>query len=208
MKRFASALALFAIVAMVFATPGAAEKMKNKNNPVVVIETSMGDMKVELYEKEAPLSVQNFLWYVDNEFYDGLIFHRVINNFMIQGGGFTPDLQKKAGNAPIENEATNGLSNEKYTIAMARTGEINSATNQFYINNQDNPGLDHRDNTARGFGYCVFGKVIEGQEVVDEISIVQVGNKNGMQNVPRNPVIIEKVYRADSKKSKKEKSDE
>ncbi|MGD8413098.1 MAG: peptidylprolyl isomerase, partial [Candidatus Latescibacterota bacterium] len=168
--------------------------MKNPNDPVVVISTSMGDMEVELYKNEAPITVQNFEWYVKNGFYDGLIFHRVIDNFMIQGGGFTPDMKKKEGNEPIENEATNGLSNEKYTIAMARTNAVHSATSQFFINNKDNAFLDNKDTTQRGFGYCVFGKVISGQDVVDKISKVKTTTKNGMQDVPVEPVIITKVW--------------
>jgi peptidyl-prolyl cis-trans isomerase B (cyclophilin B) len=200
---------LLAVAVMVFVAPTEAEKMKNERNPVVVMKTSMGDMEIELYKDEAPISVQNFLWYVDNGFFDGLIFHRVIDNFMIQGGGFTPDMKKKAGNAPIENEATNGLSNDKYTIALARTGVVHSATSQFFINNRDNASLNHRNTTQQGFGYCVFGKVIEGQKVVDQISKVQTGSKNGMNDVPVETVVIEKVYRRDAEKSsKKEKKTE
>jgi cyclophilin family peptidyl-prolyl cis-trans isomerase len=209
MRRYALVLALLAVAVMVFVAPTEAEKMKNERNPVVVMKTSMGDMEIELYKDEAPVTVQNFLWYVDNGFYDGLVFHRVIDNFMIQGGGFTPDMKQKAGNPPIENEATNGLSNEKYTIAMARTGVVNSATSQFFINNRDNAGLNHRDTSQSGFGYCVFGKVIEGQKVVDQISKVQTGVKSGMKDVPAETVVITKAYRADAKKStKKEKKSE
>ena len=195
MKQLALILALAAVVAVAAAAPASA-KEKTKGNPVVVMSTNYGDMEIELYPKEAPLTVQNFFWYVDNKFYDGLVFHRVIDEFMIQGGGFTKDLVKKAGNPPIENEATNGLSNEKYTIAMARTGVVNSATSQFFINNKDNPALDHRDKTARGFGYCVFGKVIEGEKVVDKISKVATTSKNGMNDVPVKPVVIKSVRRA------------
>jgi peptidyl-prolyl cis-trans isomerase B (cyclophilin B) len=209
MRRFALTLALLAVVAAVFAIPTGAEKMKNPNDPVVVISTSMGDMEVELYKNEAPITVQNFEWYVKNGFYDGLIFHRVIDNFMIQGGGFTPDMKKKAGNEPIENEATNGISNDKYTIAMARTNAVHSATSQFFINNQDNPALNHSDTTQRGFGYCVFGKVIAGQDVVDKISKVETTTKNGMQDVPVEPVVITKVWmKGKDKGSKSEKKSE
>ena len=206
MKRFVMVLALCFVVAMVFSNPAASEKMKDSKNPVVVIKTSMGDMKIELYKKEAPGTVQNFLWYVDNGFYEGTIFHRVIDSFMIQGGGFTPAMKKKETNAPIENEANNGLSNEKYTIAMARTNAVHSATAQFFINNQDNANLDYYGPSR--FGYCVFGKVIEGHEVVDKISKIKVGDKNGMQNVPIDMIEIEKVVRLDGKESKeKKKSD-
>lgn len=205
MRGFVLVLALAAFAATTVAPRTEAESMKNKRNPVVVMKTTMGDMEIELYKDEAPITVQNFLWYVKNGFYDGLVFHRVIDRFMIQGGGFTPDLKKKAGNKPIENEAGNGLSNEKYTIAMARTNVVNSATSQFFINNKDNPGLDHRDNTQAGFGYCVFGKVIEGQDVVDKISKVKTTSRNGMQNVPVEPVVIEEVYVKDTSKSNKKK---
>lgn len=196
MKQLVMILALVLVVAAGATTTASAGEKEAKGNPVIVISTNYGDMEIELYPKEAPLTVQNFLWYVDKKFYDGLIFHRVIDDFMIQGGGFTKDMLKKAGNPPIDNEAGNGLSNEKYTIAMARTGEVNSATSQFFINNKDNAALDHRDETARGFGYCVFGKVIKGQKVVDKISKVATGSKNGMNDVPLKQVVIEKVTRA------------
>jgi len=206
MTRFALVLALVAVFAAVFAIPTGAEEMKNSRNPVVVMKTSMGTMEIELYKEEAPLTVQNFTWYVNNGFYDGLVFHRVIDDFMIQGGGFTPAMKKKEGNAPIENEATNGLENGKYTIAMARTNEVHSATSQFFINNKDNPFLDHKNTTAQGFGYCVFGKVIEGQDVVDKISKVETTTKNGMQNVPVEAVVIQEVYmKGKEKGAKKEK---
>jgi peptidyl-prolyl cis-trans isomerase B (cyclophilin B) len=209
MRRFALVLALVAVVTTAFAIPTGAEDMKNARNPVVVMKTSMGTMEIELYKNEAPITVQNFEWYVKNGFYDGLIFHRVIDDFMIQGGGFTPAMKKKAGNEPIENEATNGVSNEKYTIAMARTGEVHSATSQFFINNKDNAFLDHKNTTAQGFGYCVFGKVIEGQDVVDKISKVKTTTKNGMGDVPVEVVVIEEVYMKDkSKGAKKEKKSE
>lgn len=204
MKKLVLILALAAVVAIAVNLPASAEQ---KGNPVVVMSTNHGDMEIELYSKEAPLTVQNFLWYVDNKFYDGLIFHRVIDEFMIQGGGFTKDLVKKAGNPAIENEATNGLSNEKYTIAMARTNVVNSATSQFFINNKDNPALDHRDKTQRGFGYCVFGKVVKGQKVVDKISKVATTSKNGMNDVPVQPVVIESVRRLEAP-AKEKKADE
>jgi cyclophilin family peptidyl-prolyl cis-trans isomerase len=209
MRRIVMVLALLAVVTTTFAIPTEAEDMKNKRNPVVVMETSMGTMEIELYKDEAPISVQNFEWYVNHAFYDGLVFHRVIDNFMIQGGGFTPDLKKKAGNEPIENEATNKLPNDKYTIAMARTGVVHSATSQFFINNKDNAALNHRDTSQSGFGYCVFGKVISGQEVVDKISKVQTGTKSGMNDAPAQPVVIEACYmKEDDKSSKTEKKSE
>ncbi|MDH4337780.1 MAG: peptidylprolyl isomerase [Candidatus Krumholzibacteria bacterium] len=174
---------------------------------MVVLETSMGTMEMELYPDKAPLSVQNFLWYVDNHFYDGLIFHRVIDGFMIQTGGFTPDMTQKAGKPPIDNEAGNGLTNDKYTVAMARTNAVHSATSQFFINTTDNAFLNHTDNTQRGFGYCVFGKVIEGKEVVDKIGKVKTGNKAGMNDVPLETVSILKAYRKEAAKDDKEKSE-
>ena len=178
-----------------------------KDNPVIVMETSEGTMEIELYEKEAPITVQNFLWYVDHEFFDGLIFHRVIKGFMIQGGGFTVDMKKKAGNPEIENEAANGLKNDKYTIAMARTGAVHSATSQFFINSKNNDGLNYTASTQSGFGYCVFGKVIKGTDVVDVIESVPTGSKNGMDDVPKTPVVIKKAYRKEAKEDKKEKSE-
>jgi peptidyl-prolyl cis-trans isomerase B (cyclophilin B) len=209
MNRFALVLALVAGFTTVFAMLAGAEDMKNPRDPVVVMKTSMGTMEIELYKDEAPLTVQNFLGYVKNGFYDGLTFHRVIDNFMIQGGGFTPAMKKKEGNEPIENEATNGLKNEKYTIAMARTNAVHSATSQFFINNKDNSFLDHQNNTQQGFGYCVFGKVIEGQDVVDKISKVKTTTKNGMKDVPVESVVIEEVYLKGSDKGtgKKAKSE-
>ncbi len=161
------------------------------SNPIVIMETSMGNVEIELYNKEAPISVKNFIGYVNEGFYDGLIFHRVIKGFMIQGGGFNQDMAEKETKEPIKNEADNGLKNEKYTIAMARTQEVNSATSQFFINTADNTFLDHG---SRDFGYAVFGKVISGQEVVDAIENVATETKGFYENVPTEPVIIKKMY--------------
>jgi len=183
-----------------------------KENPMIAMETSEGKIVVELYPDKAPITVQNFLWYVDNGFYDGLIFHRVIDGFMIQGGGFTPDMKQKASSAPpIENEAYNGLSNDKYTIAMARTNVVNSATSQFFINVKDNTALNHTAKTDQGFGYCVFGKVVSGTDAVDAIKGMPTGNQNGMADVPKTPVLIKTAYRCDAEgkmveKEKKEKA--
>jgi cyclophilin family peptidyl-prolyl cis-trans isomerase len=206
MIRIALVLALLTVVAVAVVVPASAEEKKDKKNPVVVMKTSMGDMEIELFEKEAPITVQNFMWYAENGFYDGLIFHRVMDGFMIQGGGYTPDLKKKQGNNPIENEATNGVSNEHYTIAMARPPDIHGATSQFFINDKDNSNLDYVNQSR--YGYCVFGKVIAGQEVVDKISEVAVTTKNGMKNVPVETVLIKKAYVEGGKGSKKEKSSE
>jgi len=168
-----------------------------KSNAKVIMKTTKGDITIELFPAKAPITVQNFLSYVDEGFYDGTIFHRVIKGFMIQGGGFTPELHKKSSKPPIKNEAGNGLSNKRGTIAMARTMDINSATCQFFINHADNFGLDHKDNTPEGFGYCVFGKVIEGLDVVDAIAEVKTMTRRGMQNVPRETVEIISVRRVE-----------
>ncbi|HKW14262.1 MAG TPA: peptidylprolyl isomerase [Candidatus Krumholzibacteria bacterium] len=196
MKRYM--VGLTAALALVALTAGLAGAQNKKGNPVVVLETSKGNIEVELNEGKAPVTVKNFLDYVDSHFYDGLIFHRVIDNFMIQGGGFTPDMAQKNGKAPIENEAGNGLTNDKYTIAMARTSVVNSATSQFFINTKDNAFLNHKDNTPQGFGYAVFGKVVKGQEIVDAIGKVKTGAKNGFNDVPVEAVTITKAYRKDA----------
>ncbi len=160
---------------------------------LVLIETTMGNIKVKLYPDKAPITVKNFLDYVNSGFYEGTIFHRVISNFMIQGGGFTQDFKMKKTNPPIKNEAANGLKNKRGTIAMARTVYIDSATSQFFINVADNDFLDHRNNSMEGFGYAVFGKVVEGMEVADRISKVPTGNYKGFQDVPSTPVVIKSV---------------
>ncbi len=155
-------------------------------NPVVIIKTNKGDIKIELDKKNAPISTENFLTYVQEGYYDGTVFHRVINNFMVQGGGFTTEMQPKSTKAPIKNEADNGLKNERGTIAMARTQDINSATSQFYINQADNAFLDHG---RKDFGYAVFGKVVDGMDVVDAIATVQTGPGD----VPNEQVVMESV---------------
>jgi peptidyl-prolyl cis-trans isomerase A (cyclophilin A) len=165
------------------------------SNPTVVISTSLGDIAVELNADKAPLSVSNFLAYVDAKFYDGTIFHRVIPNFMIQGGGFGPDMRQKPTRAPVKNEAGNGLANSRGTIAMARTMVVDSATAQFFINHADNAFLNQRDTSPQGFGYAVFGKVTDGMDVVDKIAKVPTGNSGGHQNVPTTPVTILKIAR-------------
>jgi cyclophilin family peptidyl-prolyl cis-trans isomerase len=165
-------------------------------NPVVVMQTTEGVIKLELWAEKAPLTVKNFLRYADEGFYDGTIFHRVIDGFMIQGGGFTPDMKQKQTHEPVKNEASGDLKNERGTIAMARTGVVDSATAQFFINVKDNDNLNHRDETTQGFGYAVFGKVTEGMDVVDRIKKVPTSTVGPLQNVPAKPVIIEKVQRA------------
>lgn len=163
------------------------------NNPIVLIETSMGKIKVELFQNEAPITVKNFLEYINEKFYDGTIFHRVISNFMIQGGGFTPEMDRKSTNPPIKNEATNKISNTKWTIAMARTNVVDSATSQFFINLKDNLFLNHKNESRQGFGYCVFGKVIEGMNVVDKIGSVPTTSKGHYRDVPATPVTIKSI---------------
>jgi cyclophilin family peptidyl-prolyl cis-trans isomerase len=160
----------------------------------ILMKTSKGDIRLQLDPDAAPGSVENFVNYANSGFYDGTIFHRVISHFMIQGGGFTPDMQKKPTGEPIRNEANNGLSNKRGTIAMARTNDPHSATAQFFINVQDNMNLDYTgDRNSRAWGYAVFGKVTEGMEVVDEIRFVQTALKPPFSDVPVEPVIIEEV---------------
>ena len=159
----------------------------------ILMTTTVGRMTLELDADNAPKTVENFLSYVSSGFYDGTIFHRVINNFMVQGGGFTADMEQKATQAPIENEANNGLKNARGTIAMARTQDPHSATAQFFINVQDNDFLNHTGENMQGWGYAVFGKVTEGEDVLDKIRCVQTGSQAGHQDVPVEPIIIESV---------------
>ncbi len=166
-------------------------------NPQIVIETSMGRIVAELYADKAPKTVENFLAYVKSDFFAGTVFHRVIPGFMVQGGGFTADLKKKPTQPPVENEADNGLRNERGTLAMARTNNPHSATAQFFVNLVDNGFLDHRGKNARGWGYAVFGRVVDGMNVVDAIASVKTGNRNRMQNVPLEPVTLNKVSLVD-----------
>ncbi len=167
-------------------------------NPKVNMQTNKGLIVIELYPDQAPQSVANFLAYVDTGFYDGTIFHRVIPDFMIQGGGFTADLEKKATRDPIPNEADNGLKNERGTLAMARTNDPNSATAQFFINHKDNAFLDHSGKNPRGWGYAVFGRVTDGMSVLDAIATTPTGAK-GMfpKDVPLETIVIEKASRVD-----------
>ncbi len=160
---------------------------------MVKLHTNYGVITLELDSEKAPLTVQNFLDYVNGGHYDNTIFHRVINDFMIQGGGFEPGMYQKQALAPIQNEAANGLKNEAYTIAMARTSDPHSASAQFFINIADNGFLNYTSSTSQGFGYCVFGKVVEGKDVVDMIKKVKTGNRSGHQNVPVEDVVIEKA---------------
>ena len=193
---------------VVLAVPGALATGCSRGNPdgqspaakpparvLVTIETSMGAIRAELWGDRAPETVANFLRYVDERHYDGLIFHRVMDGFMIQGGGMTPDLREKATHAPIRNEASAGLRNLRGTLAMARTNLIHSATSQFFINLVDNGFLNHRDTTPDGFGYCAFGKVIGGMDVVDRIGKVRTRTVGRQEHVPIEPVIIRSIRR-------------
>ncbi len=163
-------------------------------NPKVLMKTTKGDMTLELYQNEAPITVKNFLSYVDEKFYDNTIFHRVMKDFMIQGGGLTEDFIEKSSKPPIKNEATNGLKNKRGTIAMARMNEPHSATCQFFINHVDNSFLDNGEATD-GWGYCVFGKVVDGMNVVDTIAKAPTMTKHGMADVPRETIKILSVTR-------------
>jgi peptidyl-prolyl cis-trans isomerase B (cyclophilin B) len=169
-----------------------------EDRPKVVIETSMGDIEVELWPDRSPRTVENFLQYVDDGFYEGTIFHRVIPNFMVQGGGLDRDLNKKRTRRPIQNEATAEKKNERGTLAMARTTKIDSATSQFFINLADNDFLDHTGESPEDYGYAVFGEVVDGMDVVDEMAEVETTQKEGRQNVPVRPVVINSVRRIEN----------
>ncbi len=186
--RLVSHVKLFGALCLALALLAPAN-LAAQDKPVLVIETSMGDITVELNRARAPKSVGNILSYVNSGFYDGTIFHRVISNFMVQGGGFTPDMAKKTTRDPIQNEAGNGLKNRRGTLAMARTAEIQSATAQFFINVQNNSFLDHKGNSSSDFGYAVFGKVTDGMDVVDKIKNVKTGNGD----VPTETVLIKTI---------------
>ena len=162
----------------------------------IIIETSQGTITAELNADNAPVTVENFLRYVDEGFFDQTIFHRVIPDFMIQGGGLTAEMKERPAHDPIANEAGNGLKNDRGTLAMARTSEPNSATSQFFINTADNGFLNHRDETPEGFGYAVFGRVVEGMDVVDRIQAVATRSVGYHENVPVTPVVIESIRRA------------
>jgi cyclophilin family peptidyl-prolyl cis-trans isomerase len=186
-------LVIFSVVLLVN-LPGCSEAGGGAaGGPVVLMATSQGEVKIELFEKEAPETVKNFLAYVNEGFYDGTIFHRVIPGFMIQGGGFTQAMQQKPTKPAIKNEAANGLTNDTGTLTMARTNMVDSATSQFFINVNDNDFLNHKDTSMQGFGYCVFGRVIEGVDVVSAIERVQTGRKGLHADVPQEPIIIQSM---------------
>lgn len=175
----------------------AATTEQQQDNTMITIKTNLGTIVAELNAEKAPMTVANILSYVKEGHYDGTVFHRVIANFMIQGGGFEPGMKQKAVKQPVVNEANNGLKNDKYTLAMARTSEPHSATAQFFINTKDNDFLNFSSETSRGWGYTVFGEVVEGKDVVDAIEKVQTGQKAGFADVPTEDVIIESITAAE-----------
>jgi len=184
-----------ALCAVALAAAVACGGTDGREAPVVVMETSKGTIRIELFPEQAPIAVENFLAYADSGFYDGTIFHRVIPGFVIQGGGFTTEMEQKETRDPITNESDNGLQNLRGTLSMARTPAAHSATSQFFINLQDNPALDYGGRPGTTYGYAVFGKVIEGMDVVDAIAAVPTGTAGGMPDVPVDPVVIERARR-------------
>lgn len=179
------------LVAFLLQIPAAGQPLQPAaGNPVVVIDTSLGAITIELFPTQAPASVENFLQYVREGFYSGTIFHRIVPGYVIQGGGYSPDLDEKRTRPPIQNEATNGLRNQRGTVAMARTRALRSATSQFYINLAENQALDHHSYSPDEFGYAVFGRVLDGMDVVAQIAAVPTASRNGMENVPVTPVLI------------------
>ena len=189
MRLFILLLVLFFTTTISFAT----ENMMSDTQPKVKLQTTLGDIVIQLNTEKAPISAKNFLTYVNEGFYDGTIFHRVIPGFMAQGGGFTTDFTQKTVHDSIKNEADNGLQNTRGTLAMARTPDPDSATAQFFINYKDNSSLNHTSPTPNGWGYAVFAEVIEGMEVVDAMADVPTGNRGGHQDVPKTDIIIEKA---------------
>ncbi len=187
--------AVYKLLILLIAAQSAAAADQTAANPRVALETSKGRIVIELFPREAPAAVKNFLSYVDAGFYDGTVFHRVIPGFMIQGGGLTADLQQKPTAKPVPNEADNGLKNTRGTVAMARTADPHSATSQFFINTADNDFLNHRGKTSQGWGYTVFGRIAEGMAAVDAISGVKTGTSGMFQDVPVEPVVIQTVRR-------------
>lgn len=190
MKR----IIIFLIIAVALST-GACAKKKKVDNVKVIMKTSKGDVHIELFADDAPVTIKNFLRYADEKLYDGTVFHRVISNFMVQGGGFLPGMTQRKTYPPIKNESRNGLNNTRGTLAMARTVHIDSATSQFFINVKDNYFLDYMDHSPKGFGYCVFGRVTKGMDVIDKIRYVKTQKKGVFQNVPVEDVVILSIKR-------------
>lgn len=192
MKHFIVRALAFCLF-LAFTSFGFAQSGGKNDNPKVLIITSLGNIEIELYPDKAPVTAANFLNYVNDGFYDGTIFHRVIKGFMIQGGGFDVKMKQKDTRSPIKIESDNGLKNTKGTVAMARTQDPNSATSQFFINLVDNPFLDYKAPTTAGYGYAVFGKVTQGMDIVEKIGAAATGSKGFYQDVPITPIVIESV---------------
>ena len=191
MKQLAFIIALILLVLGIFLLVPLSEK--EKETKVVTFETTLGPIVIELFEEDAPVTTKNFLDYANSGFYDGTLFHRVIPGFVIQGGGLEPGMQDKSGNPPIENEANNGQKNLKWSLSMARTNDPNSATSQFFINLENNPNLDHTSETPQGWGYAVFGTVIDGFETVEAIASVSTGSADNHQDVPLEDITVQKT---------------
>ena len=191
MKQLAFIIALILLVLGIFLLVPLSEK--EKEIKVVTFETTMGPIVIELFEEDAPITTKNFLDYANSGFYDGTLFHRVIPGFVIQGGGLQPGMQDKSGNPPIENEANNGQKNLKWSLSMARTNDPNSATSQFFINLENNSSLDHTAETPQGWGYAVFGTVIDGFETVEAIASVSTGSSGHHQDVPLEDITVQKT---------------
>ncbi len=191
MKQLAFIIALILLVLGIFLLVPLSEK--EKEIKVVTFETTMGPIVIELFEEDAPITTKNFLDYANSGFYDGTLFHRVIPGFVIQGGGLEPGMQDKSGNPPIENEANNGQKNLKWSLSMARTNDPNSATSQFFINLENNSNLDHTSETPQGWGYAVFGTVIDGFETVEAIASVSTGSAGHHQDVPLEDITVQKT---------------
>lgn len=191
---FKAAIMVAWVVVAAFTVGRAAKAQEMAETPKVIFSTTYGSFMIEFYPQQAPITVKNFLAYVDAGFFDGTVFHRVIPGFMIQGGGFTEEMKQKKTNPPIKNEADNGLTNKRGTLSMARTRNVDSATAQFFVNLKHNAFLDHG---GRDFGYAVFARVIAGMEVVDKIAAVPTGNKGPYQNVPKTPVVIKSARRSE-----------
>ena len=191
MKQLAFIIALILLVLGIFLLVPLSEK--EKEIKVVTFETTMGPIVIELFEEDAPITTKNFLDYANSGFYDGTLFHRVVPGFVIQGGGLEPGMQDKSGNPPIENEANNGQKNLKWSLSMARTNDPNSATSQFFINLENNSNLDHTSETPQGWGYAVFGTVIDGFETVEAIASVSTGSSGHHQDVPLEDITVQKT---------------
>ena len=191
MKQLAFIIALILLVLGIFLLVPLSEK--EKEIKVVTFETTMGPIVIELFEEDAPITTKNFLDYANSGFYDGTLFHRVIPGFVIQGGGLEPGMQDKSGNPPIENEANNGQKNLKWSLSMARTNDPDSATSQFFINLENNSNLDHTSETPQGWGYAVFGTVIDGFETVEAIASVSTGSSSHHQDVPLEDITVQKT---------------